>query len=95
MPREAYEHLLTEEDDHFHCDHDNWTTLMVFLALSTQWRKEYAGMSGELIYHGLAYNSVEATIRMLGYEKETKSIFDGLRIMEATALPLLNRRGTR
>jgi hypothetical protein len=65
--------------------------MLVFLALQTQWRKEFAGMSGILVWHGLRYGEVETVIRLMGYWKERSIIFDGLRIMEKAALPILNK----
>jgi len=62
------------------------------MALQTQWRKEFVGMSGELIWHGLRYGEAEKVIRLLGYQSKASAIFEGLQIMEASALPLLNKR---
>lgn len=64
---------------------------MVFLALQTQWRREIPAMSGQLLWHGLRYGEAEVVIRMMGYRKRQTVIFEGLRIMEAAALPLLNQ----
>ncbi|MGI9143227.1 MAG: DUF1799 domain-containing protein [Fluviibacter sp.] len=66
---------------------------MVFLVCQTQWRKEFAGMGGELIYHGLDYPGVAVVIRMQGHRgQDAKDIFAGLQTMETAALPLLNKR---
>lgn len=70
---------------------ENRETLLVFLALQTQWRKEIPAMSGQLIWHGLRYAEAEVVIRMMGLVKRQKEIFEGLRTMEAAALPLLNK----
>jgi hypothetical protein len=70
---------------------ENWDTLMVFLALQTQWRREIPAMSGQMIWHGLRYTEAEVVIRMMGHQKQQKDIFDGLRVMESTALPILNK----
>lgn len=64
---------------------------MVFLALQTQWRREIPAMSGQLLWHGLDYAAAESTLRMMGYWKKSAEIFEGLRIMEAAALPVLNK----
>lgn len=48
-------------------------------------------MSGQMIWHGLRYAEAEVVIRMMGFIKRQKEIFDGLRVMEAAALPLLNK----
>lgn len=73
-------------------DADNWPTVATFLALQTQWRKDFAGMSGVLVWHGLRYSDAAAAIPLLGYQAQAAAIFDGLRIMEAAALPLLNKQ---
>lgn len=70
---------------------ENIATLQVFLALVTQWRREFAGMSGVCVWQGLRYTEAEAAIRMLGHTASAGEIFDGLRTMEAAALPLLNK----
>lgn len=81
-----------QEEAHCTVDADNWPTVMVFLALQTQWRREFAGMSGELVWHGLRYSEAATVISLLGYQSKASTIFDGLRIMEAAALPILNKR---
>jgi hypothetical protein len=48
-------------------------------------------MSGQMIWHGLRYTEAEVVIRMMGHQKQQKDIFDGLRVMESTALPILNK----
>ena len=87
------ETLDAETDDGDDCLvwEDNWDTLMVWLALQTQWRREIPAMSGQMIWHGLDYPATESTLRMMGHWKKSAEIFEGLRIMEATALPILNK----
>lgn len=80
------------EDDRCVIDADNWSTVMVFLAMQTQWRREFAGMSGELVWHGLRYGEAATVINLLGYKAKAAEIFDGLRVMESAALPILNKR---
>lgn len=70
---------------------ENRDTILVFLALQTQWRREIPAMSGKMLWHGLDYPAMESTIRMMGLWKKSGEIFDGLRLMEATVLPLLNK----
>ena len=48
-------------------------------------------MSGQMIWHGLDYPAAESTLRMMGKWKKAAEIFDGLRIMESAALPILNK----
>jgi len=80
-----------EDDGQCQVWEENWDTLMVFLALQTQWRREIPAMSGQMIWHGLRYTEAEVVIRMMGHQKQQKDIFDGLRVMESTALPILNK----
>lgn len=71
---------------------DNWQTLEVFLAMSTQWRI-IAGMSGAT-YQGLEYSALREVWNGLRIpQKERPDIFQGLRAMESAALPILNKRG--
>jgi hypothetical protein len=66
---------------------------MVFLQSSTQWKKDFAGMSGECIFQGLDYPGVSTVIRMMGYRgTEARDIFAGVQTMEYAALPVLNKR---
>ena len=85
--------LESQVEDDGQCEvwEENWDTLMVFLALQTQWRREIPAMSGQMIWHGLRYTEAEVVIRMMGHQKQQKNIFDGLRVMESTALPILNK----
>jgi hypothetical protein len=80
-----------EDDGQCQVWEENWDTLMVFLALQTQWRREIPAMSGQMIWHGLRYTEAEVVIRMMGHQQQQKDIFDGLRVMESTALPILNK----
>lgn len=94
LPQDTFDTPDGAEQEDAHCtvDADNWPTVMVFLALQTQWRREFAGMSGELVWHGLRYGEAATVISLLGYQSKASTIFDGLRIMEAAALPILNKR---
>jgi hypothetical protein len=85
--------LESQVEDDGQCEvwEENWDTLKVFLALQTQWRREIPAMSGQMIWHGLRYTEAEVVIRMMGHQKQQKDIFDGLRVMESTALPILNK----
>lgn len=85
--------LESQVEDEGACEvwEENWNTLMVFLAMQTQWRREIPAMSGQMIWHGLDYPAMESTIRMMGHWKKATEIFDGLRVMESAALPILNK----
>lgn len=91
LPTDALDGAFDHEEAHCEVWEDNWDTLMVWLSLQTQWRKEIPAMSGQMIWHGLNYPAVEATLRMMGLWKQAREIFDGLRVMEAAALPILNQ----
>ena len=59
---------------------ENWPTLLLFLAVSSQWR--YAGM-GQAV--GLDYTAVDVTIRYRQMEV-TPQMFEDLQAMERGAL---------
>lgn len=65
---------------------ENWDTLLLFLALATQWR--IGGMGGFL---GLDYSAVESTLRLMGLWRRRAELFSGLQVMERAALPVLNK----
>ena len=91
LPPDAFEGLETEEA---HCEiwEENWDTLMVFLACQTQWKKEIPAMSGQILWHGLEYPAVEVVLRLKGFKgKMAMEIFEGIQVMEAAALPILNK----
>ena len=48
-------------------------------------------MDGQMIWHGLRYSELEVTVRLMGYQKERRTIFNGIVDMERAALPLLNK----
>lgn len=80
-----------EDDGSFEVWEVNWEILRVFLSAQTQWRKEYAGMSGHPVWHGLRYGEIETLIRLMGLQSKALEIFEGVQLMERTALPILNK----
>lgn len=82
----------SEEPEAFEVWEENWHTVMLFLSLTTQWRKEIPAMSAIQIWHGLDYQGVEATIRMMGLWHECRELFEGIQTMETEALKHLNKR---
>ena len=65
------------------CNHE---TVRCFLALSTQWH--YVGDAG--MPKGLDYGAVQAVIALRGVKKKRRAaVFEGIREMEAVALPIL------
>jgi hypothetical protein len=69
---------------------ENWETVQVFLRLNTQWR--YLAGYSQATCLGLDYNSMDFVFKILGIKKR-REVFDGLQIMEAAALDLINTRG--
>lgn len=64
---------------------ENWDIVMTFMRLQTQWK--HGAMGGTL---GLDYPGVESALRMMELWGRRGELFDGIQIMEAAALPLLN-----
>lgn len=49
-------------------------------------------MSGQILWHGLGYPAVEVILRLKGFKgKKAMEIFEGIQVMEAAALPILNK----
>lgn len=69
---------------------ENWETVLTFLTLSTQWRREIPAMSDRVLWHGIPHSEIEPTLRLLGYARRARTIFPGLKTMEAEAIKLLN-----
>lgn len=63
---------------------DNLATVNTFIAMSTQWRIGPVGATG------LDYGPLQSIMRTIGVPlKERADVFDGLRIMEDTALEVM------
>ena len=80
---------LTEEDmeavNSVEVYPDNWNSFMLFDFLSTQWRATSSGVIG------LDYNVIPLGVKMLGIREEDEiDAIDGLRVMESTAINLMN-----
>ena len=73
-----------EPEKHFEVWQENWEIVKFFLLCQTQWR--VGGMGGVT---GLDYASCVAVIKM--YETDQVAVFEGLQIMEAAALVILNK----
>lgn len=70
---------------------ENQRIVEVFVALGTQWRV-IAGIGG-VFYQGLDYTATRNAIELMGIDRsEWPEIFNGLRIMEAAAQPILNEK---
>lgn len=63
----------------------------MFTSLATQWRL-IAGLES-VVYVGLNYPSIESVLYMTGVKrKKMAALLSGIRIMEASALGVLNKR---
>jgi len=64
---------------------ENWDTVMMFLRMQTQWNVSMAGLTG------LNYSSLDYLSRLYSV-KDPVSLFEGIQVMEVTALTCLNKR---
>lgn len=49
-------------------------------------------MAGQILWHGLDYPAVEVILRLKGIKgKAATEVFEGVQVMEAAALPILNK----
>lgn len=49
-------------------------------------------MAGQVLWHGLDYPAVEVVLRLRGFKgKNAMEMFEGIQVMEAAALPILNK----
>lgn len=75
------------EDDVMPIGRDIWDSVKAFLACETQWR--VVSTMSQLIWIGLDYAGAKV---MLDFQElATPKIFRDLQVMEAAALPLLNK----
>lgn len=92
VPPEIIEQAIAQEIEgaEFEVFAENWTAVQAFLAMQTQWRVA-VGMGGAARI-GLDYAAIPAVFSGLAIPRgERGGIFAALRIMEAAALPELNR----
>lgn len=80
---------LTEEDmeevNTIEVYPDNWDCFMLFNFLSTQWRTSSGGVVG------LDYNVIPLGVKVLGIKEEDEvDVIEGMRVMESTAISLMN-----
>jgi hypothetical protein len=62
---------------------ENWETVLMFLRMSTQWNASMAGLTG------LNYPSLEWLCKLYSV-KDPVALFEGVQVMETTALSVLN-----
>lgn len=83
-----------EADEHCEVWDVNWPSVLIFLALETQWRCVARGTTGVLLWLGLDYGSVSALLsRRTKAERRRRSdaeVFADLCIMEREALNVMN-----
>lgn len=73
---------------------ENWDAALLFAAVASQWRVA-AGLGG-VVYLGLDYAAVEAVMRMRRYPGARRAeLFEQVRLMEAAALGVRNRKRAR
>lgn len=77
------------EDGAFGVWEENWLASEVFLALSTQWIVR-SGLWGES-FQGIRYSSVQPVLWAFGV-KDRRAVFEDVRVMEAAALGVFNKR---
>lgn len=77
-----------EDDDDFPVLPENWDTVHLFMAVSTQWRR--GGMEAQPV--GLDYTAVDVAMRRGGWEDPDGELFAGLQLMEQAALAALSDR---
>lgn len=64
----------------------NWSTTSTFIAMSTQWRSGFSGLTG------MDYNALPVVMRMLGIpRKEWADVLEGIGVMEVKALELMTK----
>jgi hypothetical protein len=66
---------------------ENWETVMMFMRMQTQWNASMGGLTG------LNYSSLDYLCRLYSV-KDPVSLFEGIQIMEVTALASLNKRNS-
>ena len=66
---------------------DCWNSVMVFEALSSQWRVSFAGATG------LDYQAIPVVLNLKGIKKnQHEKIFNDIRVMERAALKLMEKK---
>ena len=86
----AQSQLIGEDDD---CEvwPENWQSVTLFLALSTQWNVSPAGSA-----LGINYVSIESIMRIFSIKKKKRmTMFDDIRLMELAALSVLREKAER
>lgn len=87
----AAQSQLIGEDDGCEVWPENWQSVTLFLALSTQWNVSSAGSA-----LGINYVSIESIMRIFSIKKKKRmAMFDDIRLMEIAALGVLREKAER
>lgn len=66
---------------------DNWSTVVAFHAMNTQWQVGFGGPVG------LRYEALPVVLELQGIPRsEWRDVFDGVRVMESEALAVFRER---
>jgi hypothetical protein len=77
--------LGPSQPNHFEVWDDNWDIVMMFMRLQTQWNVAMGG------YVGLRYEALQWLCGLYSVE-DTRAMLEGIQVMEAAALQVLNQR---
>lgn len=85
MPDAIAELQSRKQSKTFEVWEENWDIVMMFLRMTTQWNTSYGGVTG------LNYSSLEWLCKLYA-AKDPVAIFEGVQVMELTALSALNSK---
>jgi hypothetical protein len=86
-PGEINEMRKAAKSAEFEVWEENWETVLMFMRMQTQWNASMGGLTG------LNYSSLDYLCRLYSV-KDPVSLFEGIQVMEVTALASLNKRNT-
>lgn len=74
-----------QQDYEFEVWIENWDTVEIFCSMATQWRvNPFGGVAG------LDYGALNSVMDIMQV-RDKRDVFASIRVMEATALPVLNK----
>jgi hypothetical protein len=85
MPNDIKEIEKRKQSKTFEVWEENWDIVMMFLRMVTQWNTSFSGVTG------LNYSSLEWLCKLYAV-KDPVAIFEGVQVMELTALSALNSK---
>ena len=86
---DAAEQTASQQEGNFQVWPENWETLLVFLAVETQWRESEGMAGGRLL--GINYPALESAMRLMRI-KDKSEMFERVRMMEREAIKYLNSK---